>query len=100
MTNEEAMRRLAMERDAQMAACLALWISLAAEQYPEELRRAIGKVFSLEAVEKEHQRLRGYLEELQADLVAAAGDHEALHRQLREARIEIDRLKRKRRMQE
>ena len=78
------MRRLADERDAQMAACLTLWIGLAAEQYPDELRRAIGKVFSLEAVEESAKRLMNTLATLQE--------------QVRDLNLEVRRLKRKRRI--
>ena len=82
-SKEESLRALATERDCQMAAFLTLWMAIAAEQHPEELKRAMGKVFSLQAIEEQGRRLEGVLGGLQAEAA--------------ELRYEINRLKRKKR---
>lgn len=44
-------RAIARARDYQMANWLTLTVGLAAEQHPDVLREALGKVFDLSAVE-------------------------------------------------
>jgi hypothetical protein len=73
-SRDEMLRALAKFRDRQFAAMLTVWIGVAAETHPEELRAAIGQVFSLAAVEESTRRIMAVLADAQAAAHAAASE--------------------------
>lgn len=83
---DELLRACANVRDLQFAGFLTFAIGVAAEKHPEELRAAIGKVFSFAAIEEATNRAALVLADVQrtanetrrlvSDLRREAGDLE------------------------
>ncbi len=76
---------LAHYRDRQFADMLVIVIGLAAETHPEEMRKALARVFDLSAVEETTRRMMALVSQMQAETLALKHDLEQL-------RIEADRI--------
>lgn len=78
----ELLKALAWHRHELFSRLVCIAIGVAAETHKEELRRALGSVFSLQAVERETQRMLGLLTEIQNRAVEAKHLLEAVHKDI------------------
>lgn len=58
MDDVETYRLAAGKRDRQFAVLLTMVVGLAAEEYPDELRAALAKVFDVDGLERRHAELQ------------------------------------------
>ncbi len=68
--NDELYRAVANCRDRQIAEFLTLAVGLAAERYPNEIRKALSQVFDLSAVEESAKRAMIVLTKVQEEAYA------------------------------
>lgn len=81
----ELLQAIRDARDVRMADLLTLVIGIAAEQNPAELRMAIGKVFSLGALDESLARLH-------MSIARAQGDLRDLHVRIKVAEEAVEKL--------
>ena len=92
MTREQLRWSLAQARDSWFADLLAVWIGLAAETHPEEIRKALSKAFDLSVIEETHKRLLNIYCTTQQSIVSARELAQAIINDLDAIEARIDAL--------
>lgn len=93
ITMPDAATALGRFRDGYFAEMLTVWVGLAVETHPEELRKALAQVFDLRAVRGECHRAAAQAEEARRQVIALRAELHQLHRDKEHLETQLDGLR-------